>query len=95
MFDTPEEKFGSKQPVARVAIIMKPGRRAIPGAWHHLMRHLASLRGIGAGTVSSDMKGADMEVTVWYDEPEVMDALFEALKAEQAVDVESFKVMGH
>ena len=28
-----------------------------------------------------------MEVTVWYDEPEVINALFEALKAEQALDV--------
>ena len=36
-----------------------------------------------------------MEVTVWYDEPEVIDALFEALKAEQVLDVESFRVVGH
>jgi hypothetical protein len=41
------------------------------------------------------MQGADMGVTVYYDEPEVMDAVFKALKAEQALDVQSFKVVGH
>ena len=96
MFDRPEEFFESHPLVMQVAVKMKPGRRQIPGAWHFLMRRLASLRGIGAGTPSgAGMDGADMEVTVWYDEPEVMNALFEALKAEQALDVESFRVVGH
>ena len=73
---------------------LKPERRWVPGVWPLLMRRLASLRGIGAGTPSGvGMEGADMEVTVWYDEPAVMTALFTALKAKD--DVASFKVIGH
>jgi hypothetical protein len=94
MFDRPEEFFESHSLVMRLALKMKPGRRKVPGAWPLLMRRLAALRGIGAGTPSGiGMEGADMEVTVWYDEPELIDALFKALKAD--ADVESFKVLGH
>lgn len=93
MFDRSEEIFERKPPVMRVAVMIKPERRRIPGVWHLLMGRLASLRGVGAGSPNPGMNGAHMEATVWYDEPEVITALFEALKAEP--DVESFKVLGH
>ena len=92
MFDRPEEIFEHKPPVMNVAVMLKPERRWVPGVWHGIMNRLASLRGIGAGMPNPGMK-AHMEATVWYDEPEVISALFDALKSEP--DVESYKVMGH
>ena len=92
MFDRPEEFFESHALVMQVAVKLKPGRRWVPGVWPLLMRRLASLRGIGAGTPSGvGMEGADMEVTVWYDEPEVKHVLCDALKADK--DVESFEMV--
>jgi hypothetical protein len=94
MFDRPEEFFESHALLMRVAVKVKPERRRIPGVRPLLMHRLAALRGIGAGTPSGfGMEGADMEVTVWYDEPQVIAALFDALKAED--DVASFKVVAH
>jgi hypothetical protein len=94
MFDRPEEFFESHDLVMRVAVKVKPERRQISGVRPLLMHRLASLRGIGAGTPSGfGMEGADMEVTVWYDEPQVIAALFDDLKAED--DVVSFKVVAH
>ena len=37
------------------------------------------------------MEGADMEVTVWYDEPEVKRALFDALDSDE--DVDSYEII--
>ena len=80
MFDRPEEIFESHVLVMRVAVKVKPERRRIPGVRPLLMHRLAALRGIGAGTPSCvGMEGADMEITVWYDEPKVKRALFDAL----------------
>ena len=86
MFDRPEEALENKTPVLHVAVTLKPSRRENPGAWHLLVQRLAALRGIGAGTPSEATKGADLEATVWYDEPEVIRALLEALDQEDHVD---------
>jgi hypothetical protein len=92
MFDRPEEFFESHPIVLEVAVKMKPGRRRIPGVWHHLMHRLASLRGIGAGTPwGVGMDGADMGVTVYYSEPEVKRVLFAALDSDE--DVESYTIV--
>ena len=86
MFDRPEEALESKMPVLLVAVTLKPGRRKIPGARQLLVHRLAALRGIGAGTPSEATAGADLEATVWYDEPDVIRALLEALDTEEHVD---------
>lgn len=55
------------------------------------MHRLAAMRGVGAGTPSSDLERANLEATLWYDEPELKTALKMALNSMD--EVASFEVL--
>lgn len=85
-FDKEEDKFRTDlKPAMRVAIFLKPGRP--PGTKQILMRQLAQMRGVGAGTGLTYA----FEASVIYDEPNLMKALLDALEMHE--DVESYEIL--